>query len=117
MRPLRNIFMGLTVGAGLNTLMMVILNENMLIGPFTGITAALLATTIGIHYVDWRLRRDLLTLLRGVEMKPPRYEDHLRIVELEDDISSGLSLTTAAKRVGELSQELGFNVEIESPHV
>lgn len=116
MRPLRNIFMGLTVGSALNTVVMIIADQSMLIGPFAFATVVLGSTAIAIHYVDWRLRQSLLDLLQRAEHKVADGAEY-SLFQLQEEIENGLSLTIAAKRVGELAHEHGFPADIESPHV
>lgn len=116
MRPIINFFTGLTLGAGIMTAVVTILDAEMLIGPFFGVTVALIAITLGAKYIDWKMRNELIRLISSAEGRVS-HEDYMRILDLKYEIRNGLSLAAAAEKLGELSHEMDFNVEIESTHI
>jgi hypothetical protein len=116
MKPLISLFAGLTGASAVMTGLMVLMDEKLMIGPFVGTTVALFGMTLGVKYVDWRLRRNILRVLTAVEVQLD-YADYLRIMDLKYEINRGLSLTIAAEKLGELAHELEFDGEIESQYV
>jgi hypothetical protein len=117
MKPIVYALSGITGGAALNTIAMLVLGHKELVPAWTITTVALFIVTVGVSYVDYRIRLMLLALCRellaaAAEKNRPLIYNSVR--NLYNEITHGKSLTHSSAELGRLSTQLELHPDLET---